>query len=122
MQRQSKKTEGNNGGSGEGRTGEAQGLTEQLEFLIVVLAYKFGYTLEYLLSLTIPQIQILEHNLAKICRAEAGKEEDEVDKTTANSMALVGVIEMLQRETGRDRFSMDEIMDPAGTIKKYKKV
>ena len=88
-----------------------------------MLCYKFGYSLEYVLSLTIPQITILEHGLAKILRAEAGKDEDGAESgAEANTLALEGVVKMLIERTGRKNFTMEEIMNPEQTIEKYKKV
>lgn len=79
-----------------------------------------GYRLDYVLDLTVPQIKILESNLSRICKMEAGKEDEDVEKVTANTLALTGTIEMLKKETGRDNFSMSEIMNPSETIRKYR--
>ena len=64
----------------------------------------------------------MESNLAKICRAEAGEKEDELDKVDANTLALAGVAKMLKEKTGRETFTMQELMNPAQTIEKYKRV
>lgn len=37
-------------------------------------------------------------------------------------MALEGVARMLKEKTGRSEFTMQELMNPAETVKKYKKV
>ena len=75
----------------------------------------------------------MEHNLARICRLEAGKagkdgksEEPDMsgvgtDKALGNRMAFAATLSMLKEKTGRKEFSMQEMMDPMGTIKKYQK-
>lgn len=74
------------------------------------------------MSLTIPQVKILEKYLYKICKAEAGQDEaNEKEKHKANRMAFGQTIKMLQEKTGRKEFTMQEMMNPAQTIKKYKK-
>jgi hypothetical protein len=85
-----------------------------------VLCYKFGYTLDYILSLTIPQIKILEVNLGRILKAETGESDEE--RVNTNTMALEGVAKRLKEQTGKSEFTMQELMNPAETLKKYKKV
>ena len=79
---------------------------------------------DYVINLTIPQIRILEKNLYKICKAEAGEEAEvkpeEKDETTRAAMGYT--IKRLQKETGKDSFTMQEVLNPDQTIAKYKKV
>ena len=97
----------------------------------MVLCYKFGYPLEYVTSLTIPQIRVLESNLSNILKAENGGDKEggtsePVDPSDdrrhmANRVAFGGVLETLKKRTGRDSFTLSEMQDPAGTIRKYNK-
>lgn len=74
------------------------------------------------MDLTIPQIKILEKYLYKICKAEAGQDDtEEKEKHKANRMAFGQTIKMLKEKTGRDNFTLQEIMNPPETIEKYKK-
>ena len=77
--------------------------------------------MDSVLDFTIPQIKILEHNLYKICKAEAGKDESEESQPNANQIAFGATVKMLTERTGRKEFTIQEIMDPAGTIAKYKR-
>ena len=75
------------------------------------------------MGLTIPQIRILESNLNRICKAEAGKEDNEMEdrENLANRMAFGGTLQMLKEKTGKESFTLQELSDPAGTLKKYKR-
>jgi len=89
------------------------------------LCYKYGFKLDQVLNYTIPQIKILEMNLYKICKAEAGGEDTgssaggEDTKNMANRLAFAGTIKMLKEKTGRSEFTMAELNNPADTIKKH---
>jgi hypothetical protein len=87
--------------------------------------YKFGFSSEYILGLTIPQIRILLYNLFKILKAEAGSSEKsdnsnkyDADKNIANRTAFAATLKMLKEKTGRNEFTLEEIQNPAQTIKK----
>jgi len=92
---------------------------------ICIIVYKYHISLDDALQLTIPQISILENNLARFCRAEAGEKEpmSEVSPETRDKYnALYGdIIKKLRAETGRNAFTFKEILNPGETIKKYKK-
>lgn len=89
----------------------------------MILCYKFGYSIDYVCSLTIPQIVILEENLRKICEAEGGKESSSSGRSSeeneGNRLAFGETVKVLKKETGRKEFTLQEIMKPAETIKKY---
>ena len=94
--------------------------------LVTVLCYKFGFNLSYVTNLTIPQIKILEKNLSKILRAEAGEKDvdggldrADTEKYLANRIAFGETLKMLKEKTGKDKFTMAELTNPAETIKKY---
>lgn len=88
--------------------------------------YKFGFKLDYILDLTVPQIRILQHNLFKIMKAETGDKGDEdaktgsydADKNIANRTAFAQTLKLLKEKTGRNEFTLQEIQNPAQTIKK----
>ena len=67
----------------------------------------------------------MQRQLMKICKAEAGEKtvEDEVsmDVREKNAKVYGDTIAMLRERTGRQSFTINEVLDPAGTIKKYKK-
>lgn len=98
------------------------------------MCYKFGYNLEYVCGLTIPQIKILESNLSKILKAENGTDKssntnavpdsNSVDdnKNKANRLAFGDTVRMLKKKTGKESITLAEMMDPAGTIDKYRKL
>jgi len=74
--------------------------------------------------LTIPQIRILEKNLYKICKAEAGEEaKGEVveGKNEAAREAMGYTVRRLKEKTGRDNFTMQEILNPTQTIEQHNK-
>lgn len=79
-------------------------------------------SLEEVLALTIPQLQVMEECLMKICKAENGENPDALPKGEGNTIALAQTIKMLREKTGRTEFTMEEALDPMGTLKKYKKV
>lgn len=62
----------------------------------------------------------LESNLRKILKAENGGD-DNKDKAELNTQGLAGVMKMLQDKTGRESFTMEELMNPKLTLEKYKK-
>jgi hypothetical protein len=74
-------------------------------------------------NLTIPQIKILEKNLTKICKAEAGEKDTSSgnEEAVANRLAWGSTIRMLEEKTGRKQFSLVEIMNPAKTLKDFEK-
>ena len=74
------------------------------------------------LKLTIPQLHTLEKQLIVICKAENGNETNEDAKRQNNQNALGATVKMLNKETGRTKFTMEEIANPTETIKKYKQV
>lgn len=78
-------------------------------------------SLEEVLSLTIPQLRILEECLVKICNTENGIKDKEKE-SNSNTQGFAEVARMLKKETGRDSFTIQECMSPMDTIKKYKKV
>jgi len=60
---------------------------------------------------------ILEKNLSRICKAEAGKEEKEIESDGNGMDGVKHIASFLKEKTGRDSFSMDEILNPDRTIK-----
>lgn len=90
-----------------------------------MLIYKYGFSLKDALNLTIPQIEILNNQLMRICKAEAGEKviEDEVpmDVRDKNTRVYGDMVNLLKEKTGRQSFTFKELLDPAGTIAKYKK-
>ena len=92
---------------------------------ICVLVYKYGMSLDRVLDLTLPQIEILRDQLEKICKAEAGeKDTDYVNPDIRENYNRIygDLIKTLQEKTGKKAFTLKELNNPAETIKKYKKV
>jgi hypothetical protein len=75
------------------------------------------------LNLTIPQIRMLEKNLYRICKAEAGGKEEEVqeDKNGVARESVGYTVRRLKEKTGRDNFTMQEVLNPDQTIKQHLK-
>lgn len=92
---------------------------------ICILVYKYGMSLDAVLNLTVPQMMILQNQLMRICRAEAGEkdpgEDVPMETREGNAKAWGGVIKMLQEKTGQKAFTFKELMDPVATIRKYAK-
>jgi len=59
---------------------------------------------------------MLEKNLNLICKIEAGEaKEDSRD----NTIATEATVRMLTERTGKKEFTLEEILNPLATIKKY---
>lgn len=90
---------------------------------IAMFIYKYGMSLKDVLDLTIPQFQILNECLVKICKAESGEKEKAPDGSSGENMgqrrAMAETVKMLIAKTGRKKFTIDEVLNPAETIKKY---
>ena len=78
-------------------------------------------SLDNCLSLTVPQLHILEENLSKICQVESG-EDKKKNVAPMNTKAAGETIKMLREKTGRNEFTYQELLNPADTIAKYKRV
>jgi len=90
---------------------------------ICLLVYKYGLSLKEVLGLTIPQIEIMEKQLVKICRAEAGEKnlDDNINPDIRENYNRLysDMVKVLREKTGRQSFTLKELQDPSGTIKKY---
>lgn len=91
--------------------------------------YKYHFTLDEVLKLTQPQIEILQNNLKKILEAENPKvdeagnivEEDKPNKPKkdSNTMAFEEEVKWLKKITGKESFTLDEIGNRKATLLKY---
>ena len=104
-------------------------ILDQLEFDISILIYKYSFSLEEALHLTLPQLEILKRNLIKIVQMENGTDENgkEIDTTNTsgsssgfhgmskpqmNTFATEQAYKMLKEKTGRKTFSLMEVLNP----------
>ena len=85
--------------------------------------------MEDAISLTFPQLKMLENNLGKILKAENGSTEKEhktkamnIQTNDLNTMAFENTVKYLKDKTGKTEFSFEEIYSPDKTIEKYSKV
>ena len=88
---------------------------------LLMLCYKYHFSLSEVLSFTMPQIELVKSNLELFCKMENGQE-DKVNKEEDNTKVFDETLKVLQRTTGRSSFTLEEVMNPAETLKKYKKV
>ena len=86
---------------------------------IIALSYKYSMSLDDVVKLTWPQLKLFEENLILISKAESGEKSKE-DQFKANEIAFDQNINMLKKETGRDKFTLQEINNPLETIKKHR--
>ena len=84
-------------------------------------------SLNDVLDLTISQMEFLEHYLHIIIKRENGGDNDRgndvnVNETSAqtNTNVHAATLRMLAEQTGRTKFTMSELLDPMGTLKKLK--
>ena len=89
------------------------------------MCYKFHFNLDEVLSFTQPQIQILQKNLQKILEAE-NPQENSKENSSKPSNEVVSqtyifdcAVKDLKEKTGREQFTMAEVINKAETIKKY---
>lgn len=89
-------------------------------------------SLDNVLSLTNPQLKILQSNLYKILKAKNPDPEDKEEKNKQNT-PVVGKVDLstmgyfimvnkLKKETGRNSFTDYEVLHYDETIKKYGKL
>jgi hypothetical protein len=76
------------------------------------------------IAMTLPQLSMLEESLVKINEAEYPSKDKHSDQPNqsdaqANTLAIGATLKLLQDRTGRKTFSLQELNDPAGTIRKY---
>lgn len=68
-------------------------------------------------GLTIPQLEWSLGTLSEVKKLEGGGEEE--SDSQANTQAAEATLKVLMSRTGRKTFSLDELEDPTGTIRKY---
>jgi hypothetical protein len=89
---------------------------------LVIICYKFNYTLDAVLELTFPQLKCLRVNLESILKAEAGEKNSNTESfnmSTAqlNTLAFENTVKKLKEKTGRQEFDIDEIYKPQESLK-----
>ena len=75
-----------------------------------------GMGLDDAFGLTIPQLEWALSTLSEVKRMEGG----EGSSTDGNTKAAEGTYALLRKVTGRKTFTMEELEDPSGTIKRHK--
>lgn len=92
---------------------------------LLILCYKFHYSLNDVLDLTQPQVQILNKILFKILQAEnpstdsKDNKSEPVNNIEQNNLVMEETVKMLKKRTKRDTFTMEEVINPMMTIKKH---
>lgn len=74
--------------------------------------------MDEVLDFTIPQLIIFNKHLESFLKAEGGK--DAGSSASNNSKSFGATVKMLKEKTGKDNFSLIEVLNPAETIKKHK--
>lgn len=98
--------------------------------MLCKLCYKYHFDIDYALNLTIPQVKILGKNLGKFNKEEAGTMDNDSpsqsfdpsdEKYLANRTAFSETLKMLKEKTGKETFTLPEMLNPGETLKKYRK-
>ena len=69
--------------------------------------------------MTVPQLEWALSTLSEVKRMEGGEASEE-SSTEGNTLAAEGVYGQLKKATGRTTFTLDELEDPQGTVRKHK--
>ena len=84
--------------------------------------YKYHFSIDEVMDLTVPQLMLFEKELVKFIKAENGvKDEDRGKNVDANRLAFGATAKMLKEKTGKDKISLRDVMQPEQALKKAKK-
>jgi len=80
--------------------------------------------LDYVLSLSIPQLYYLQTQLFNILKLENGSKDDKSSSTPKtdteeNTFVMGATFEYMKKQCKRDSFTLSEMVNPAETIKYY---
>ena len=79
--------------------------------------------MDYVLSLSIPQLYYLQTQLASILKLENGVDKDNKptpnDDANTNTVVMGATLAHMKKMCNKDSFTLAEMQNPSETIKKY---
>ena len=101
--------------------------------MIGMICYKYHYTIDYVLNLSFPQMLFLLDQLGIINKMEnepiekarnehlnqSNQSNQYISEIQQNTNVEEVIVKMLKEKTGKESFTMQEVMQPELTLRKY---